>query len=183
MDELKDTTDATKLRFLADWLDQHDAKAEGEHSNEVQLDLRRIADKLDTMRTLSNHDRAKIWQAGFEAGERWTSDHLTGIMFEPPPNPYRNNVVVFTDGERPCSCCAGPDSDIDEGRVEEQWCVYVVGDQDDDIDPESAVVVNVYDQQAEAEEMQQWVADSRIARRTVAYSPWQDTSGDTQKER
>ena len=43
---MPDLTDAEKLRVLAEWLDLEDAKV-GRIGNEVQQDLRRIADYLD----------------------------------------------------------------------------------------------------------------------------------------
>ena len=44
-----DMNDADKLRALADWLDQEDAKAGRTNENEVQQDLRRIAAKLERL--------------------------------------------------------------------------------------------------------------------------------------
>lgn len=40
--------DAGKLRLLADWLDLKDKEISNDRSDEVQQDLRRIADYLET---------------------------------------------------------------------------------------------------------------------------------------
>jgi len=50
---MPDLTDAEKLRVLAEWLDVEDAKV-GRIGNEVQQDLRRIADYLGALSSLTS---------------------------------------------------------------------------------------------------------------------------------
>ena len=53
MIHLKNISDSDKLRIVADYFDKRD-ESEGNTCHDVQNDLRRIADKLDKLETLSD---------------------------------------------------------------------------------------------------------------------------------
>lgn len=53
------------------------------------------------------------------------------------------------------------------GRISIHWCVWWGGE-----DPNECAGLLEYDDQAEAEEMTQWISGSRVACRTVTRSAW-----------
>lgn len=74
-------SDAVKLRALADWFDSEDAKGRwGSRSDQVQQDLRRIADYLSRGRVVgrNRYERLVADQDKLNALEQWGVDNWQG---------------------------------------------------------------------------------------------------------